>query len=275
MNSQDGQLAVAVLVVVFYVVVGHSVEQVQKTGAARERGRFPIAIHESAPGILIGMAISLLCGYFYKSGPSFEFDEHVFFTFALPPIIFSTGFSLKKRNFFKYFGYILTFGLLGTLIQFMIIATMSYVAINKGFVQVQQDGVVVSFNLHECMILAAVLSASDEVAVSILDACHTCISLLPQALSLIKQSEHPKLSAIMFGEGVLNDAMSVLFFRSVQRSEVSLAARALNFTTLGILLGQALYLCIMAAGLGLQSLCQWLSITLCRHRGRPGVFPPA
>ena len=49
------------------------------------------------------------------------------------------------------------------------------------------------------MIISACLAAADEVA----------------ALSLIKSSSHPKLSAILFGEGVVNDAISILLFHSV------------------------------------------------------------
>ena len=44
----------------------------------------------------------------------------------------------------------------------------------------------------EVLLLCSVLSSADEVA----------------ALALIKQEEYPKLSAVLFGEGVLNDAVS-------------------------------------------------------------------
>jgi hypothetical protein len=49
------------------------------------------------------------------------------------------------------------------------------------------------------MIISACLTAADEVS----------------ALSLIKSTEYPKLSAILFGEGVVNDAISILLFHSV------------------------------------------------------------
>ena len=54
-------------------------------------------------------------------------------------------------------------------------------------------------SLQEAMIISACLAAADEVS----------------ALSLIKSSEYPKLSAILFGEGVVNDAISILLFHSV------------------------------------------------------------
>lgn len=64
----------------------------------------------------------------------------------------------------------------------------------------RDDGVPIGLSLHECMLMAAVFSAADEVA----------------TLSLIKQAEYPKLSAVLFGEGVLNDAMSILLFHTVR-----------------------------------------------------------
>ena len=36
-----------------------------------------------------------------------------------------------------------------------------------------------------------------------------------QALAIIKQEAYPKLSGVLFGEGVLNDAVSILLFRTV------------------------------------------------------------
>ena len=34
-------------------------------------------------------------------------------------------------------------------------------------------------------------------------------------ISAFCQAEYPKLSAVLFGEGVLNDAMSILLFQTV------------------------------------------------------------
>jgi NhaP-type Na+/H+ or K+/H+ antiporter len=69
----------------------------------------------------------------------------------------------------------------------------------KALMIVRDDGVPIGLSLHECMLIASVFSAADEVA----------------TLSLIKQSEYPKLSAVLFGEGVMNDAISILLFHAV------------------------------------------------------------
>lgn len=50
------------------------------------------------------------------------------------------------------------------------------------------------------MLLSCILCASDSVA----------------ALTIIKKKDYPKLNSILFGEGIINDAVSILLFRSVE-----------------------------------------------------------
>ena len=53
----------------------------------------------------------------------------------------------------------------------------------------------------ECLLLAALLCATDTVA----------------ALTIVKEKNFPQLSSILFGEGVVNDAVSILLFRAVEK----------------------------------------------------------
>lgn len=55
------------------------------------------------------------------------------------------------------------------------------------------------------MLLSSVLCATDTVT----------------ALSLIKQEESPVLSSVLFGEGVLNDAVAIIVFRSISQFSFS------------------------------------------------------
>ncbi|CAN0411340.1 unnamed protein product, partial [Ectocarpus sp. 8 AP-2014] len=78
------------------------------------------------------------------------------------------------------------------------------------------------------------------------------------------QAEFPKLSAVLFGEGVLNDAMSILLFQTVQSGEdnsgdssttATATAASSSQSGLGLLglLAQALYILVSAAGVGMGS----------------------
>jgi NhaP-type Na+/H+ or K+/H+ antiporter len=46
---------------------------------------------------------------------SVEFNEEMFFSIILPPIIFSQGYNLRKKYFFQNFGIICYYGLIGKL----------------------------------------------------------------------------------------------------------------------------------------------------------------
>lgn len=50
------------------------------------------------------------------------------------------GYALKKRNFFKYFHYIFSFGFLGTLIQFITITVLALYASNSQYVSGTREG---------------------------------------------------------------------------------------------------------------------------------------
>ena len=49
------------------------------------------------------------------------FDPEIFFNFLLPPIIFNAGYSMKRKSFFKNFGAILLFALIGTTLSSFVI----------------------------------------------------------------------------------------------------------------------------------------------------------
>lgn len=63
------------------------------------------------------------------------------------------------------------------------------------------DGSVITFSLIEILMYSAVISCTDAVA----------------ALTFIKESEEPKLFAILFGEGVVNDAVAIAIFQIIKQ----------------------------------------------------------
>ena len=58
------------------------------------------------------------------------FKSEIFFIYFLPPISFAAGYTLQKKKFFKYFYYINLYGILGTIITFVITIAVTF-AISK------------------------------------------------------------------------------------------------------------------------------------------------
>ena len=116
--------------------------------------------------------------------------------FILPPIIFAAGYNLKKTNFVKNFGYITLFGVIGTIISFSILSVLIIFWNN----QLHDHGSDKRLLNKECLLLAAVLCATDTVA----------------ALTIVKEKSFPTLNSILFGEGVVNDAVAILLFHAVE-----------------------------------------------------------
>ena len=77
-------------------------------------------IHESGICMILGFIIALISKFGLNTGQKLNtfiiFDDEFFFNIVLPPIIFSAGYNLKKKSFFNYFSYIITFGIFENLI---------------------------------------------------------------------------------------------------------------------------------------------------------------
>ncbi len=99
---------------------------------------------------------------------------------------------MQKNRLFKSTAVIAFFGIGGTLVSF---ALLSLVASLLGF------------QLQYTLMLGAVMSATDSVAV----------------LSILSPHDQPLLHSIVFGEGVLNDASSIVLLRTVKRTFASMA----------------------------------------------------
>ena len=147
-------------------------------------------INESSLAILLGVFIGLLVLLF--GGKDYQFSSSIVFYFLLPPIIFAAGYTLKTKSFFENFGYISLYGLAGTFASFLIIGSFA-IAFRHSF---GSD----SLTTKECLLLASVLSATDTVA----------------AITVVKESKYPRLHSVLFGEGVLNDAVSIVLYRTVE-----------------------------------------------------------
>merc|ERR1719317_669987 len=115
----------------------------------------------------------------------FSFNEEFFFLVMLPPIIFASGFNLRKDYFFYNLGTILVFAFVGTAIATAVIAGLLYWLSEH----------VYELKMNECLIFASLISAIDPVA--------TIVTMQSAGVG-------GRLFALVFGEAVLNDAVAIV-----------------------------------------------------------------
>ena len=152
-------------------------------------------LHESGIAILLGIVGGII--FLFVGREPINFSGEGFFYFVLPPIIFGAGYTLKEKNFFKNVGYITLFGVLGTLISMVVLSTFVIIFNDIWF----PLGSPQRLTLAEWLMLSSVLWATDTIA----------------ALAIVKEKEFPTLNSILFGEGVVNDAVSILIFQAVEK----------------------------------------------------------
>ncbi|PSR92653.1 Sodium/hydrogen exchanger 2 like [Actinidia chinensis var. chinensis] len=193
------------------IVIGHLLE---------ENRWMNESITALAIGLCTGIVILLISGG--KSSHLLVFSEDLFFIYLLPPIIFNAGFQVKKKQFFRNFMTIMLFGAIGTLISFAII---SFGAMN--FFKNMNIG---ALEIGDYLAIGAIFSATDSVC----------------TLQVLNQDETPLLYSLVFGEGVVNDATSVVLFNAIQRFDLS----HINSSILLQFVGNFLYLFFASTVLG-------------------------
>ncbi|KAL9353379.1 hypothetical protein Peur_019032 [Populus x canadensis] len=193
------------------IVIGHLLE---------EQRWMNESITALAVGLCTGVVILLTTGG--KSSHLLVFSEDLFFIYLLPPIIFNAGFQVKKKQFFRNFMTIMLFGAVGTLISTAIIsigATHFFKKMN-----------ISSLRIGDYLAIGAIFSATDSVC----------------TLQVLNQDETPLLYSLVFGEGVVNDATSVVLFHAIQSIDLS----HINSSIAAEFLGNFLYLFISSTILG-------------------------
>ena len=119
--SGNSAISIASIIIfvmlVIYIILGSYMEK-----------KKVILGHETGVAIVIGFIISLGVKYLGDSSMegSFNFDSNIFFYFCLPPIIFAAGFNMRRKRFFDNIGYIMLFGLLGTIITFIVFSALTF-----------------------------------------------------------------------------------------------------------------------------------------------------
>ncbi|KAJ9525879.1 hypothetical protein QJQ45_009245 [Haematococcus lacustris] len=145
-------------------------------------------------GLVCGLLLLATRHYFVQQAVVthlLAFSADSFFTFLLPPVIFYAGLSLEKKMFFAYLGPILALGIVGTGIAFLLTAAFLW----AGFAGFRL------LRLQDCLALGAIFSATDSVA----------------TLQVLNADTQPLLFSLVFGEGIINDATSVVLLGTINR----------------------------------------------------------
>eukprot|EP00111_Clytia_hemisphaerica_P023317 TCONS_00068622-protein len=140
------------------------------------------------------------------------FDPEVFFYALLPPIIFFAGYDMKKRFFFRNLGAILTFAFIGTTISCVVFGAMIWIYFKM--VHSSTD----AFNFADSLLFGSLISATDPVTV----------------LAIFHDlNVEVDLYAIVFGESVMNDAVAIVLYKTIQSNYSSAFTAASFFTAVG------------------------------------------
>ena len=115
---------------------------------------------------------------------------------------------MKRKKFFENISNIMLFGVGGTIVTFAVFSILTLVVqrmVNDGTLDIKTNnwstGEVETLNMSsmEILILCALLCSTDVIA----------------AISMVNYNEQPKLFSLLFGEGVVNDIVTIIIFNAV------------------------------------------------------------
>lgn len=139
--------------------------------------------------------------------------------FLLPIIIFESGWTLNHLNFLSQLEYICIFAVVGTLVSFFFVGLAGY--------YLGQQGIIVITGLREHLVFAALISAVDPVAT------------LSTFSKLGLDHTQPLLHTMIFGESVINDAVAIVLFHTINSSWEQMTVATCTYDIAVLLFGSA------------------------------------
>ncbi|KAI1306501.1 Sodium/hydrogen exchanger 3 [Halotydeus destructor] len=148
-------------------------------------------------GVLIGIllfygGVDKMASSVPDHGPSFQqpLTPKIFFFYMLPPIVMDAGYHMPNRLFFDNLGSILLYAVMGTIWNALTIGFSLYICAQSGLFGVELP-------LLDTLLFSAIVSAVDPVAVlAVFEEIHV----------------NDVLYIIVFGESLLNDAVTVVLY---------------------------------------------------------------
>lgn len=192
-------------------------------------------------GVLVGGLANLIATP--EELKALKFNPELFFFVLLPPIIFEAGYNLKRKRFFRNFGTIVAFAVIGTILSTFVVGFLTYAAAAGGVVEIDASTPLQS------LLFGALISAVDPVA----------------TLAIMGNPEincDKMLYSLVFGESVLNDAVAIVLFKTLEGltvGESRLDSVGDYFAVFGTFLGVSLGSVAVGIAMGL------LACLICRY----------
>uniref|UniRef100_UPI00398EEDDA sodium/hydrogen exchanger 8 isoform X2 n=1 Tax=Pristiophorus japonicus TaxID=55135 RepID=UPI00398EEDDA len=192
-------------------------------------------------GILMGAVIKIIESQHWANWKEEEmFRPNMFFLLLLPPIIFESGYSLHKGNFFQNIGSITLFAVFGTAISAFIVG--------GGVYFLGKAEVIYKLTVTDSFAFGSLISAVDPVAtIAIFNALNV----------------DPVLNMLVFGESILNDAVSIVLTNTAEGLARENATDVSGWQTFLQALGYFLKMFFGSAALG--TLTGLISALLLKH----------
>lgn len=158
-------------------------------------------------GLFIGFIISIYLKYrhthtFISNNQEFDpsllgFSNSIFYFGFLPPIIFNTGYHLKRLIFFSNFGAIFSLSIIGTLISSFCMFIVLLVLYQNQYLPS-----LTNFTIMELLAFAALISSTDPVSTLAVYS---------------KLKVDPLLYYLVLGESILNDSICIILFNTAAK----------------------------------------------------------
>lgn len=147
-------------------------------------------------GLAAGGALRLMHMEQYVADLTTHFTS-LFLILLLPPIIFESGYNMKKKPFFKNIGAIMAYSFIGTFIAIFASSAMFYLA-----------GKICDppFTWKDAFAFGALISATDPVS---------CLAIFKE------MDADQNLNAIVFGESIFNDAIAIVMYSAVMSTQAT------------------------------------------------------
>jgi len=187
-------------------------------------------VPESVSVVFFGAVIGLVGKLLNQFGHTAYVQEEMlspqaFFVVLLPPIIFEAGYSLHKGNFFQNLGSICVFAVVGTMISTLLVGL--------GLYTLGAGGVTMELKLTDALAFGALISAVDPVA----------------TLAIFSAMDvEPVLNMLVFGESILNDAVSIVLCNIMMKAGRS--SENAGFGVLLTVLGEFAWMMVASTLLG-------------------------